>query len=115
MQPEPKPRFHTYACHEGCPVEGALEQISGKWKGAILFHLLEGTMRFSELRDAIGGATARTLTKQLRDLESDGIVERTVLPVSPPHVDYSLTPKGLELREAVAALGAWGARHHRRP
>ena len=101
-------RFERYDCSEGCPVEACLEQISGKWKGLIVYHLIGETLRFNELSRKVGAITQRSLTKQLRELEADGIVHRKVFPVVPPKVEYSLTPKGEELRPVIAALGAWG-------
>lgn len=108
-----KPRFVSYDCSAGCPVEGALEQISGKWKGLVVFHLMAGTLRFNELKRRLGDVTQRSLTKQLRELEADGIVHREVFAVVPPRVEYSLTDKGEQLRGVVEALHAWGTRHHR--
>lgn len=102
-------RFERYDCSGGCPVEAALEQISGKWKGLIIYHLLNGTLRFSELSRHLGKVTQRSLTKQLRELEADGIVARKVYPVVPPKVEYSLTRKGEALKGVVKALGDWGA------
>ncbi len=107
------PRFERYDCSDGCPVEGALEQIAGKWKGLIIFHLMEDTLRFNELARRIGGVTQRSLTKQLRELEADGIVRREVFAVVPPRVEYSLTDKGRRLREVMEALRIWGAAHPR--
>ena len=92
-----------------------MEQIAGKWKGLILYHLMDGTLRFNELARRVGGVTQRSLTKQLRELEADQIVHREVYAVVPPRVEYSLTPKGLELRDAVEALRAWGARYPKAP
>ena len=111
--PETQPRFHRYDCSGGCPVEGALEQISGKWKGLIIYQLLDRTLRFNELQREIGPVTQRSLTKQLRELEADGIVNRKVFAVVPPRVEYSLTAKGSELREMILALGDWGVRYPR--
>ena len=108
-----KPRFGSYDCSAGCPVEGAREQISGKWKGLVVFHLMAGTLRFNELKRRLGDVTQRSLTKQLRELEADGIVHRKVFAVVPPRVEYSLTDKGEQLRGVVEALHAWGTRHHR--
>ena len=105
------PRFASYDCAAGCPVEAALEVIGGKWKGIALFHLLDGTKRFSELKRASGAVTQRTLTKQLRELEADGIVARTVYPVVPPKVEYALTPKGRALAPVLHALRDWGSEH----
>lgn len=108
-----KPRFVSYDCSEGCPVEGALEQISGKWKGLVVFHLMAGTLRFNELKRRLGDVTQRSLTKQLRELEADGIVHREVFAVIPPRVEYSLTVKGRELHAVVDALQAWGLKYLR--
>ena len=104
-------RFERYDCSGGCPVEAALEQIAGKWKGLIIFHLLDETLRFNELSRRVGSVTQRSLTKQLRELEADGIVHRKVFAVVPPKVEYSLTEKGRQLRDAIEALRLWGSRH----
>ena len=104
-------RFEQYLCSMGCPVEAALELIGGKWKGVILFHLLEGTQRFGELKKQVGTVTQRMLTKQLRELETDGLVSRKVFAVVPPHVEYSLTQKGETLRPIIIALRDWGIEH----
>ena len=92
-------------------MEAALEQIAGKWKGLILYHLMDETLRFNELARRLGGVTQRSLTKQLRELEADGIVHRTVFAVVPPRVEYRLTDKGLALRGVIEGLRAWGAAH----
>ncbi|MDH3666096.1 MAG: helix-turn-helix transcriptional regulator [Paracoccaceae bacterium] len=104
-------RFQRYDCSEGCPVEAALEQIAGKWKGLIIYHLLDGILRFNELSRRVGNVTQRSLTKQLRELEADGIVRRQVFAVVPPKVEYSLTEKGQQLRAAIDALRLWGSQH----
>ncbi len=101
-------RFDSYDCSDGCPVEAALEQISGKWKGLVIYHLLNETLRFSELKRRVGDVTQRSLTKQLRELEADGIINRTVFPVVPPKVEYCLTEKGHRLSPVVEALHYWG-------
>ncbi|MGB3456128.1 MAG: helix-turn-helix domain-containing protein [Litorimonas sp.] len=101
-------RHPDYKACNGCPLEAALEMIGGKWKGVILYHLLENTHRFSELRRAIGDISQRTLTRQLRELESDRLVERQVYPVVPPKVEYSLTPSGRTLGPILLSLHAWG-------
>lgn len=110
-EPGPVPRFERYDCNDGCPVEAALEQIAGKWKGIIVYHLLDGTLRFSELARRVGNVTQRSLTKQLRELEADDIVHREVYAVVPPRVEYTLTEKGERLRAVVDALAAWGSLH----
>ncbi|MEL6316555.1 MAG: helix-turn-helix domain-containing protein [Pseudomonadota bacterium] len=104
-------RFERYDCNGGCPVEAALEQIAGKWKGLALFHLADGPKRFNELKRLAGSVTQRTLTKQLRELEADGLISRTVYAVVPPKVVYALTPKGAALTPVLMALRDWGAAH----
>lgn len=91
-----------------------MEQIAGKWKGLIIYHLLDGTLRFNELSRRVGDVTQRSLTKQLRDLEADGIVHRKVFAVVPPRVEYSLTEKGRLLRDVIEALRVWGSQHSRK-
>lgn len=97
-------------CEPGpaCPVTRAVQAIGGKWKLHIVFHLMAGKMRFSELQRAIPGITQQMLTAQLRELETDGIVSRKVYPVVPPKVEYSLTELGLKLRTITDALAEWG-------
>lgn len=109
--PTRQARHAIYKTADGCPVEASLEIIGGKWKGVILFHLLRETLRFSELRRAIGDVSSRTLTRQLRELESDGLVARQVYPVVPPKVEYSLTDSGRSLEGIVSALEQWGREH----
>ena len=104
-------RFERYDCSDGCPIEAALEQIAGKWKGLIIHHLMEETLRFNELSRRVGSVTQRSLTKQLRELEAAGIVRREVYAVVPPRVEYSLTPKGRKLRDVMTALREWGLEH----
>ena len=102
-------RFARYDCSNGCPVEAALEQISGKWKGLVLYHLVDQILRFSELKRRLGTVTQRSLTKQLRELEADGLVSRKVFAVVPPKVEYRLTGKGQKLKPVLQALHAWGS------
>jgi DNA-binding HxlR family transcriptional regulator len=104
-------RFDRYDCSRGCPVEATLERIGGKWKGIALYHLLDGTKRYNELKRAVGNVTQRMLTKQLRELESDGLILRKVYPVVPPHVEYSLSEKGKTLKPILLALRDWGESH----
>lgn len=94
-----------------CPVEAALSRIGGKWKGLIVFRLLERTWRFNELMRSLPGCTQRMLTNQLRDLEEDGIVHREIFPQVPPRVEYSLTEIGRDLEPMVSAMCDWGQRH----
>ena len=97
-------------CHYGCAVEAALDVIGNKWKGVILFHLLEGSKRFNELRRLIPSVTQRMLTLQLRELEKDDVVLRTVYPQIPPKVEYSLTELGQTLKPILFSLREWGAK-----
>jgi len=101
-------RHDTYTCNKGCPVEATLEVIGGKWKGAILYHLLEKTYRFGELKRKMPTITQHMLTKQLRELESDGLVHRKVYAEVPPKVEYSVTERGEGLREVIMMMRDWG-------
>ena len=91
-----------------CSVGLTVEMVGGKWKGVILYYLLDGTLRFSELRRKIPAITQRMLTLQLRELESDGLVVRTVHPVVPPRVDYALSDFGRTLEPVLRSMAAWG-------
>ncbi len=104
----PRARHSNLDCGPGCPVEGTLQLIDGKWKGVVLYHLLGGTMRFNELRRNVPNCTQRMLTNQLRELEVDGLVHREIYPQVPPKVEYSLTPRGRTLEPVILALKAWG-------
>ncbi|MGL4197790.1 MAG: winged helix-turn-helix transcriptional regulator [Allorhizobium sp.] len=107
-----RPRAKMTNNFPGCPVETTLSFLDGKWKGVILYHLLtDGTLRFSELRRRLQAVTQRMLTKQLRELEEQGLLTRTVYPVVPPRVDYTLTPLGQSLRSVIMMLEQWGSRY----
>lgn len=99
----------TNNCHYGCAVEAALDVIGSKWKGVVLFHLLDGKKRFNELRRLIPSVTQRMLTLQLRELEKDKVISRKVYPEVPPKVEYSLTPLGQSLKPILFSLREWGA------
>lgn len=104
-------RHSTYTCNQGCPVEATLDVIGGKWKGVILYHLLERTYRFGELKRLMPGVTQHMLTKQLRELEADGIINRKVYAEVPPKVEYSVSEYGESLREIIMLMQAWGMQH----
>ena len=91
----------------GCPVETAIEIIGGRWKVLILQELFGGTRRFSELHRSLSGVSHRTLTQQLRELESHGIVRRKVHRQVPPKVEYSLTPVGETLKPVINVMHEW--------
>ncbi|MEW9551151.1 winged helix-turn-helix transcriptional regulator [Nonomuraea sp. NPDC050783] len=93
---------------DNCLVEVAMEILGGRWKLAIVYKLLQGTHRFGELKREMPGITPRMLTRQLRELEEDGVVTRTVHREVPPRVEYSLTPTGQSLRRIVGLLDEWG-------
>ncbi|WP_308721279.1 helix-turn-helix domain-containing protein [Komagataeibacter xylinus] len=101
-------RHKSLDCSPGCAVEATLQLIDGKWKGVILYHLLEGTLRFNAIRRRLPNITQRMLTAQLRELEQDGFVLRTVYAEVPPKVEYSLTPRGRTLEPVIMALKKWG-------
>lgn len=80
-----------------CPAYSVLRLLSGKWKPAILYHLREGSLRFGDLRRSLPGVSQKMLTAQLRELEADGVVVRSVMACVPPRVDYALSSLGLAL------------------
>ena len=98
--------------NQTCPVEATLALIGGKYKALILWRLSGGTLRFSQLQKHIP-ATARMLTLQLRELEQDGLVSRTVYPEVPPRVEYAMTDLGRSLMPILTAMRNWGAEYLR--
>ena len=97
--------------HHGCPVQGTINAVSGKWKVLAIWHLGFRPQRFAQLRKLLPGVSEKVLTAQLRQLEADGIVSREIRRSSPPQVTYSLTRAGAELIEPMNILCAWGTRH----
>src|ERR1700692_1269047 len=97
--------------HHGCPVQGTINVISGKWKVLAIWHLGFSPKRFAQLRHLLSGVSEKVLTSQLRCMESDGIVHRKITYASPPQVTYSLTKAGEELVEPLSVLCGWGTRH----
>lgn len=94
---------------EVCPVEVAVSVLGGTWKLTLIKHLAEGTRRFGELCRLVPLANRKTLTRQLRELEEDGVLVRTVHPEVPPRVEYALTGLGRSLMPVVAAMDDWGS------
>src|SRR5260370_10282232 len=97
--------------NHGCPVQGTINVLSGKWKVLVVWHLGFGSRRFAELRDLVPGISEKVLASQLRELASDGIVRRISKPVVPPQVTYSLTKAGDELTPRMSELCHWGTGH----
>lgn len=93
-----------------CAVEVTVAMIGGKWKPIILFHLFKGgVQRFSELARRLPQVSDRILTRQLRELEADGLISRTVYAQVPPRVDYQLTADGRSMIPVLQAMSDWGA------
>lgn len=91
-----------------CPVETTMTLISNKWKILIIRDLLSGKKRFGELKKSVGTVSQKVLTAQLRDMESDGLLTRTVYPEVPPRVEYELTELGLSLKPILDSMCVWG-------
>jgi DNA-binding HxlR family transcriptional regulator len=98
-----------------CGIDAALDVVSGKWKGLILWELhSHGTRRFAQLRRALPGVSEKMLTQHLRQMEDDGLVHRKVYAEVPPKVEYTLTEAGAALNQALLPLGEWGRERLRR-
>ena len=95
-------------CEFTCPVEITIQLIGGKYKAIILWHLMNGTLRYSELHRRIPKATDKMLAQQLRELEKDGLINRVVYPVVPPKTEYSLTDFGRSLTPILDEMCNWG-------
>jgi len=95
----------------GCPVVTTIDMIGGKYKALILWHLLDKTLRFGELHKLIPQATPKMLTQQLRELEEDNLIIRTVYPVVPPKVEYTLSDLGKSIRPVLIAIFHWGSEY----
>lgn len=105
--------------HESCtkaliPVRDALDILSGKWKLPILIALSFGNKRFKELANQVNGITDKMLSKELRELEMNELVKRTVYDRVPVVVEYSMTPYGETLEKLIDELQAWGTQHRKR-
>ena len=90
-----------------CPSRDVLRHVTSRWGVLVLLVLADGTQRFSGLRRKIGGVSEKMLAQTLQWLEQDGLVARREFPVVPPHVEYSLTPMGVEVAEHVRGLADW--------
>ncbi|SFQ32823.1 winged helix-turn-helix transcriptional regulator [Hymenobacter arizonensis] len=94
-----------------CPVRTTLNVLGGKWKLLILSYLLDEPRRYGELRRLMPEITEKMLIQELRDLETDGIVARTVHQTVPPRVDYSITEQGQRVRPVLMELLGWGMQY----
>ena len=99
----------NYNWKTGCDVEATLSVIGGRWKPILVCHLLGGKKRFGELRRLTPNATERMITLQLRELEADGVVSRTVFAEVPPRVEYDVTAFGRSLGPILEQMQAWGS------
>lgn len=95
------------AAFKECPVTYVMERIGGYWKPIILFHLLAGSKRYSEIKKAVPGITEKVLIQHLKQLEADNLVIREARPVVPPYVTYRLTASGMGLRPVMYAMANW--------
>ncbi|MDO3702440.1 helix-turn-helix domain-containing protein [Micromonospora sp. C28SCA-DRY-2] len=99
----------------GCRVfQDALELVGRRWTGAIMLAAARGARRFGEYRAAVAGISDRLLAQRLKELEADGLIERTVIPTSPVQIRYAPTRDGAELMTVLQPLVDWGHRHRRR-
>ena len=96
-------------CDAGCPVRRAAEILDGKWTTKIVRELLQGTKRFSELQRGLPGISPKILTERLKMLEAEGLIDKAIYPVIPPKTEYSLTPKGMEMKRVIIAMAEFGA------
>ncbi|MER7280253.1 helix-turn-helix domain-containing protein [Dactylosporangium sp. NPDC000244] len=93
--------------YDACPVTGIVRRMGERWTLLVLSLLARRAYRFNELHRAIEGISQRMLTRTLRTLEADGLVERTVFPTVPPSVEYRLSPRGAALMDSLTPLIDW--------
>ncbi|MBS1612804.1 MAG: helix-turn-helix transcriptional regulator [Bacteroidetes bacterium] len=94
-----------------CPVTFTLEKIGGRWKPLIIYNLGTGKKRYNELKKLIPNISEKMLIQHLRELETDNLVSRQVMPVVPPHVEYELTKQGKGMGPILHAMAEWGLKH----
>ncbi|KAF5886241.1 helix-turn-helix domain-containing protein [Rhizobium sp. PEPV16] len=111
MDDSAKPkRKRSTANRTGCAVEATISVIGGLWKPVILFHLLDGKLRFNAICRLTPAATPRMITLQLRELEADGVINRIIYSEIPPKVEYELTELGKSLEPVLVSMCNWGTR-----
>ena len=103
----------SMAIPDHCPMDVGLNILSGKWTLRILWHVSKGPVRFNELRRLLGTITTKTLTLQLRELEEQGMILRTVYPETPPRVEYALTELGQSIQPILKDLCEWGTNYQK--
>jgi DNA-binding HxlR family transcriptional regulator len=106
-----KPKVVPNVLDQNCESRQALDRLADKWTCLIVYALLDGPLRHGALRRKIDGISQKMLTQTLRSMEADGLVQRTVIAVIPPHVLYSLTPLGQTLSEPLVAICIWAMDH----
>jgi DNA-binding HxlR family transcriptional regulator len=97
--------------NQSCESRQALERIADKWTCLVVYALLDGPLRHGELKRSIEGISQKMLTQTLRSMEADGLVDRTVIDLVPPHVVYALTPLGQTLADPLVAICRWAMNH----
>lgn len=97
-----------------CPVTYVMNKIGGHWKPIIIYHLINGPKRYSELKRAIPDITEKMLIQHLKQLQEDQLVNRKAEPVVPPHVVYSLSPSGNSLSPVLMAMAAWAMEENKK-
>jgi len=107
----PRQKAQKSAKMVSCPTETTLDVISGRWKVMVIYWLLQGERRFNQLQRDLAGITHRTLAKQLKEMEADGLVERRDHGEIPPRVDYRLTPLGRSLEPVLMAMDDWAQKY----
>lgn len=105
------PELRPNVLDQNCQSRQALDRIADKWTCLIVYALLDGPMRHGQLKRTIQGISQKMLTQTLRSMEADRLVQRKVIDVIPPHVEYSLTPLGQTLSEPLVAICQWAMDH----
>jgi len=103
----------TIISQKTCSLKDVLDIIGGKWAMPIIYNLSKGKLRFKEIERTIEGINTRMLVKELKNLEANGIITRTVFATAPPTVEYALTQKGEKLLPSIQSLHKWGQEYTR--